>query len=59
MVLYPNEYGAFMYVGYPDQPDFAVPTMYSRLARGAWRHSVEWIKLDPDGALIDDDWLRE
>lgn len=56
-ILYPNEYGGFMFVGYPDCPDFdaVVPAEIARLAENAWRAGLMWIKFDPDG-YQDIDW---
>lgn len=48
---YPNEYGGFMFVGYPHRPDFdsVVPPEVARIAEEAWRAGLTWIKFDPDG----------
>lgn len=49
--VYPNEYGGFMFVGYPQRPDFdpAVPTEITRIAEQAWHAGLMWVKFDPDG----------
>lgn len=54
--FYPNEYGGFLFVGYPDRPDFSdkVPAEIQLLAQMAWRHSVTWLKFDPDGYSLSD-----
>lgn len=51
--VYPNEYGAFMFVGYPHRPDFdrPVPTDVARLAARAWQAGITWLKFDPDGFM--------
>lgn len=51
--VYPNEYGSFMFVGYPHPPDFdrPVPTDVARLAARAWQAGITWLKFDPDGFM--------
>ncbi len=51
--VYPNEYGAFMFVGYPHRPDFdrPVPPEVASLAVRAWQGGITWLKFDPDGFM--------
>lgn len=51
--VYLNEYGAFVFVGYPHRPDFdrPVPAEMARLAVRAWQAGITWLKFEPDGFM--------
>lgn len=54
-IVYPNEYGGFMYVGDPQTHGAEgekVPEEVKTIARWARQHGMAWVKFDPDGHVV-------
>lgn len=57
VITYPNEYGAFVLV--TDALMESVPEDLRNVMNWAREHGIHWVKLDPDGTVINDLPWRE